>query len=367
MISRNGYIVRLRIRPGRVGSADARAGGRPGGFSLIELLIVIAIIALLISIILPALSLAKRAARAGQCQANLRQLSTGYFNYASDTRGWLAAFSWQPDQAYSHFADLASVGSATDAHCLQATDIVRRLTGRNQPRFAGRMVARNFSYLVLVDGGYMGGDTLPEFGTACPEDRSALLWQRTAPEGIESLVAQQLAPADGSAEYRQMLPYWSSYQLVPAVWAADTGPETISQVVNDYRLYNFSPAFTRFKNRRIDDFAFPSQKVVFFDLFDRHRSRTMTFHGYAAATQPLVFADGSVQVRRTQDANPGWDPRTPNSLTTRTRYRYRPMDHGDPLALSRETAGDWIDGGYRWTRFGVRGVDFGGLEPTRRP
>ncbi len=61
-----------------------RSRRQSGGFTLLELLIVVGIIGLLVAILLPALSGARQQARRVQCLANLRGLGQGMANYAGE-------------------------------------------------------------------------------------------------------------------------------------------------------------------------------------------------------------------------------------------------------------------------------------------
>ena len=69
---------------------------RPYGFTLVELLVIIAIIAVLASLLLPTIDGTKSRAKSASCINNLRQLSLGCKIYADDNNGRLIVNLPQP-------------------------------------------------------------------------------------------------------------------------------------------------------------------------------------------------------------------------------------------------------------------------------
>jgi prepilin-type N-terminal cleavage/methylation domain-containing protein/prepilin-type processing-associated H-X9-DG protein len=86
------------------GSAMSRTSHRTG-FTLVELLVVIGIIATLIALLLPVLSRARESARRIACAANLRSIGQGFFLYATDNKGDLPRTYWLHEFYWSHSPD----------------------------------------------------------------------------------------------------------------------------------------------------------------------------------------------------------------------------------------------------------------------
>jgi prepilin-type N-terminal cleavage/methylation domain-containing protein len=98
-MSRNRARQRRRGPQARTRSIPAAAG-----FSLVELLVVIAVIGILLGLLLPAVQQARETGRRSACSNNLRQLSLGMLNYESalktlPTGGWGWDWTADPDRS----------------------------------------------------------------------------------------------------------------------------------------------------------------------------------------------------------------------------------------------------------------------------
>lgn len=97
---------------------------RKKGFTLVELLVVIGIIALLTALLLPVLSKARRQAYQVACLSNLRQISAALIAYAGANKGWFPApghwdgvfeedwVHWQPGRDFADSRILPYLGDS---------------------------------------------------------------------------------------------------------------------------------------------------------------------------------------------------------------------------------------------------------------
>ena len=67
------------------------------GFTLVELLVVISIIALLVAMLLPALSKAREQGKNVVCQSNFHQIYLGAFMWSDDNDDWALPAVWDRD------------------------------------------------------------------------------------------------------------------------------------------------------------------------------------------------------------------------------------------------------------------------------
>ncbi len=84
------------------------------GFTLVELLVVVSIIALLISILMPSLRKARDQAKRVVCAANLSGFERGFFGYANENQDYACSGSFDPDIDNGRDGPVDKVGWVAD-------------------------------------------------------------------------------------------------------------------------------------------------------------------------------------------------------------------------------------------------------------
>jgi prepilin-type N-terminal cleavage/methylation domain-containing protein/prepilin-type processing-associated H-X9-DG protein len=97
--------VRMGFRSRRVAARDA--------FTLVELLVVVAIIAILASLLLPCVTLAKSSAQFAACKSNLRQVGLAHIMYAQDNHDRIPAPSYYTQAEPALFTEYVPTDNRT--------------------------------------------------------------------------------------------------------------------------------------------------------------------------------------------------------------------------------------------------------------
>lgn len=172
------------LSPGkrRSGPVTPKRRRRVGGFTLVELLVVIVIIGILMALLLPAISRAIREARVRTCASNLRQLYSMLHIYASKNRGfwpteqgeafWLKFQNMTPPLIDPSMADLYFCPMLGDIRGVGSTDYrgpARRVVdlGDGDPIGADKPGNHGLSE---------GGNVIRLSGDVQPYELNDLLW-----------------------------------------------------------------------------------------------------------------------------------------------------------------------------------------------
>lgn len=309
------------------GTAITARRHRLSGFTLIELLLVIAIVALLVSIILPSLGQARKTARLTQSVSNLKQFGTAGVSYSAEFRELQPSFSWQAGKSAAGFVKNDPNASAiqnpvelqrdNEAAAQQAAWIIARRANPSVPTFGGAQAANwfpyvRYSHLVLVD---FLSTPLPGPALFSPFDfirtRFTEVFRQTGGSVTQAWQSIDENTHGGRGDSERAI-FSSSYQVSASAITPDlypTGSIGLFNATQEGAINAFSVGTSnlyRLGGRKWTDARFPSQKVYMFEDVSWHVNPRAPLH----YTNPLsvtavALFDGSARMLRQNEAAPG--------------------------------------------------------------
>lgn len=333
---------------------------RHGGFALVELPAVGAICVLLAALLVIWGGDSRRHARLGQDLASLRSYGAGTVAYAADNADLMWGFSWKSGVTPDADPDLRAASNDLQAGANQAVQILRDRGGRTDIMPITAWIPHiAFSHLVLAD---YSASILPDHGAVSTGDTNRILW-RDDPAGFDSGAYTPRPFAAGVASNAdKRYPYSSSWRLGVAFFDRGTTPSGRVMWSTFHNLYTI-PGDAKLGAGRLADVAFPSQKAMMFDEFQRHHGERQAFYGYAEARVPVLAVDGAVLVRTSGDGNIGWNPSSPTMPGNGIGFygfagSTSPVTRWYPMPLNGGPNDYNIKDRLMWTRGGLAGRDF---------
>ena len=206
--------------------AGARLPSASGAFTLIELFVVIAIIAILAGMLLPALSRSKEYARRVSCINGLRNLSVSVAMYANDNNGRFPPQRGQEDQKwpaalYEYYKDVKILRCPSDR--------VAKSQGTN-PNYPANMAPR--SYIINGFNDYFKG----------PPTAGSEFIETAIEESSETILFGE--KGDTSSHY--WMDYWAGDDYSELEQTRHMGGVRMQSGGSDYAIADGSARFLRF-------------------------------------------------------------------------------------------------------------------------
>ena len=332
------------------------------GFTLIELLVVVSIIALLISLLLPALGQARRAGRISKCTANMKQHAQGAANFASQNRDRLphgpegpGIDERNPLGVRGQPANFMAVDDNTNPFATNGwkfpggLNVLKEAYGE-QP-FYNDDVAKSsmFDFYLVNLGPYMVDGEGPAMLQDVFVSPSHIRRFETIQRWKDAIKENngKLLPADDPryANFRVGTYFYSQSAMVDArIFSTDARgvPNLlVSRVGFPFANGGFNLPTTYKVFNSSADVSYPDKKVLFF-LKAGYHDRVWYWWMFKGPTIPVAMADGSA--RTTRPFNDGLNP--------------NPAEHAGPVQAVQFSGQQFPDlSHFMLTWGGIRGRD----------
>lgn len=342
------------------------------GVALVEVVVVVLLVGVLVAACLPAVQEQRRQASIKADLNGLRLIGQASAMYSDASEDRLFAFSWRPGEVpvtrntqlalFCASLDPNSTASYIRASVVQQLDLVthgfkdERLLPVPSTAPPNHVPYPLFNHLVLA---HFMGASLPAELFASKADRHRAYWRRNMDEFLDDPRNSPVRPPSTDTSWIQLWRWGfsSSYQVGVSHWAPDVGTafKRTAERGSTHRQWLLPNDARVLGNRTLSEVAFPGQKVMMFDEFDRYAAGGARYFALQGASNTVNFYDGHAARVLTADSNFGFRPNDPES-TGVTVYNYVPFPWWDPAGAVVTVVPVYYD----QTRDGLQGVDYPG-------